>query len=38
MLQANGFAFNKDKYTDVDGAINTDLLMHNRYLIAQKGK
>ena len=31
MLQANGFAFNKDKYTDVDGAINTDLLMHNRY-------
>jgi tyrosyl-tRNA synthetase len=38
MLKANGFAFNKDKYTDVDGAINTDLLMHNRYLIAQKGK
>ncbi|MEY3801402.1 MAG: hypothetical protein RLZZ548_1282 [Bacteroidota bacterium] len=38
MLQANGLAFNKDKYTDVDGAINTDLLMHNRYLIAQKGK
>jgi tyrosyl-tRNA synthetase len=38
MLQANGFSFNKDKYTDVDGAINTDLLMHNRYLIAQKGK
>jgi tyrosyl-tRNA synthetase len=38
MLQANGFAFNKDKYIDVDGAINTDLLMHNRYLIAQKGK
>lgn len=38
MLQANGFAFNKNKYIDVDGAISTDLLMHNRYLIAQKGK
>lgn len=38
MLQANGFAFNKNKYTDVDGVISTDLLMHNRYLIAQKGK
>lgn len=38
MLQANGFAFNKDKYTDVDGVVNTDMLMHNRYLIAQKGK
>lgn len=38
MLQANGFAFNKNKYIDVDGVISTHLLMHNRYLIAQKGK
>ena len=38
MLQANGFAFNKDKYTDVEGLIQSDMLMHNRYLIAQKGK
>jgi tyrosyl-tRNA synthetase len=38
MLQANGFAFNKDKFTDVDGLILSDVLMHNRYLIAQKGK
>jgi tyrosyl-tRNA synthetase len=38
MLQANGFAFNKDKYTDIEGVIDTQMLMHNRYLIAQKGK
>jgi tyrosyl-tRNA synthetase len=38
MLQANGFAFNKDKYTDIEGIIDTQMLMHNRYLIAQKGK
>jgi tyrosyl-tRNA synthetase len=38
MLQANGFAFNKEKYTDVEGIINSEMLMHGRYLIAQKGK
>lgn len=38
MLHANGFAFNKDKYTDIEGVIDTQMLMHNRYLIAQKGK
>ena len=38
MLQANGFAFNKDKYTDIDGTINETILLHGKYLIAQKGK
>jgi len=38
MLQANGFAFNKDKYTDIDGTINDTILLHGKYLIAQKGK
>lgn len=38
MLQANGFAFNKEKYTDIEGTLQLDILMHDRYLIAQKGK
>lgn len=38
MLQANGFAFNKDKYTDIDGTINDAILLYGKYLIAQKGK
>jgi len=38
MLQANGFSFNKDKYADINGVINTDMLLHGRYLLAQKGK
>ena len=38
MLQANGFAFNKDKYTDIDGTISDTILLHGKYLIAQKGK
>jgi tyrosyl-tRNA synthetase len=38
MLQANGFAFNKEKFTDVEELVNTTLLLHGKYLIAQKGK
>lgn len=38
MLQGNGFAINKEKFTDVDGIVNATHLLHNRYLIAQKGK
>jgi tyrosyl-tRNA synthetase len=38
MLQGNGFAINKEKFTDVDGVVNATYLLHNRYLIAQKGK
>jgi tyrosyl-tRNA synthetase len=38
MLQANGFAFNKEKFTDAEGLVKTTLLLHGKYLIAQKGK
>ena len=38
MLQANGFAFNKTKYTDAEGRIDGSMLLHGKYLIAQKGK
>ena len=38
MLQANGFAFNKTKFTDAEGRIDGSMLLHGKYLIAQKGK
>lgn len=38
MLQSNGFAFNKEKFTDIEGSVNATFLLHNKYLIAQKGK
>jgi tyrosyl-tRNA synthetase len=38
MIAANGFSINKEKYADVDGAINAEHLIHKRFLIAQKGK
>lgn len=38
MIQSNGFAFNKTKETDVNAIVNTSLLLHGKYIIAQKGK
>ncbi len=38
MIAANGFSINKSKYTNVDGFINTDLLLHDKYMLLQKGK
>lgn len=38
MLQANGFSLNKEKFTDVNGLINNDFLLHQKYIVAQKGK
>lgn len=38
MLQANGFSINKEKFTDVNGFVNKDNLLHNRFIVAQKGK
>lgn len=38
MLQANGFSINKDKFTDVNGIVNKDNLLHNKFIVAQKGK
>jgi len=38
MIQSNGFSINKEKYTEIEGIINQDFLLHNRYILAQKGK
>ena len=38
MLQANGFSINKEKFTDVNGIVNKDNLLHNKFIVAQKGK
>ncbi|MCF0175023.1 MAG: tyrosine--tRNA ligase [Bacteroidales bacterium] len=38
MLSANGFSFNKEKYTDVNGTINADIALGGKYILAQKGK
>ena len=38
MIQANGFSINKDKFADVNGIIDTSYLLHEKYILAQKGK
>jgi tyrosyl-tRNA synthetase len=38
MLQANGFSINKEKFTDVNAIVNKDNLLHNKFIVAQKGK
>jgi len=38
MVQAGGFSINKEKWTDVDGLMNTSHLLNERYILAQKGK
>jgi tyrosyl-tRNA synthetase len=38
MIQAGGFSINKEKWTEIDGILNTSHLLNDRYLIAQKGK
>jgi tyrosyl-tRNA synthetase len=38
MIAANGFSINKTKYTDIDGVINASQLLHNKYMLLQKGK
>jgi len=38
MIAASGFSFNKNKFTDPNAAVGADLLLHGRYLLAQKGK
>ena len=38
MLQANGFSINKEKFSDVNGVINSENLLHHKYIVAQKGK
>jgi len=38
MVQAGGFSINKEKFTEVDGLLNTSHLLNERYILAQKGK
>ena len=38
MIQANGLSLNKEKYTNHDGQVSTDDLLHGKYLLVQKGK
>lgn len=38
MVQAGGFSINKEKWTEVDGILNTTFLINGHYILAQKGK
>lgn len=38
MIQANGLSLNKEKYTNHDGQVSTEDLLHGKYLLVQKGK
>jgi len=38
LVQSNGIALNMEKYTDVNGMINNDHLIHGNYLVVRKGK
>lgn len=38
MITANGFSINKSKYTNPEGIINSDMLLHGKYMLLQKGK
>lgn len=37
-IQANGLSLNKEKISDADMVVNTNHLLGNKYLLAQKGK
>lgn len=38
MVQGGGFSINKEKITDPQAAASVDMLLNDRYIIAQKGK
>lgn len=38
MLQANGFSLNKEKINDINSIIDEQFLLHNKFILAQKGK
>lgn len=38
MMQAQAVSLNKEKYTDINGVIDSSFLLHGRYLLVQKGK
>jgi tyrosyl-tRNA synthetase len=38
MVQAGGFSINKEKWTEVDGILDTSYLINGHYILAQKGR
>ena len=38
MIQQNALSFNKEKYGDIAGTINSQILINNKYLLVQKGR
>jgi tyrosyl-tRNA synthetase len=38
MMQAQAISINKMKFTDISGLVDAGMLLHNRYLVVQKGK
>lgn len=38
MMQAQAVSINKMKFTDINGLVDTSMLLHSRYLVVQKGK
>ena len=38
LVSANGIAINLEKYSDVNGIINSENLINGKYIIAKKGK
>ncbi len=37
-IQGNGLSINKEKYTDLEGIIDSTILLNNKYILVQKGK
>ena len=38
MLQQNGIAINMEKFSDLNGTINADFLVNQKFIIIKKGK
>jgi len=38
MIQAQAVSVNKEKFTDINGNIDSNSLLHGKYLLVQKGK
>jgi tyrosyl-tRNA synthetase len=38
MIQANGLSINKDKFSDINGILNSGNLIEGKYILVQKGK
>jgi len=38
LVQSGGMSINKEKFTDHDAIINTDMLLNGKYLLVQRGK